>query len=267
MELNDKLDILQNRIIQLGTIAAEKQKRIGYSLKKDGTLLTESDLMISKGIIETIEELFPDCGIISEETREVSFNENAKYNFVLDPIDGTDSYAQGMPFWCISLGILDNNRVPVGGIIYSPTFGSGTQSMLIRSNPCEKEIYINSKIPKIAGKESIPRQVAIGSHTLKELNLANFQGKIRSFGSSILHLISPLIFSRIDAALVPKCYVWDIASAHAIVLKAGFEIVNSDGTPFIYDDYLVKELHKFKMPVYCAKKNTIDWLLKNLITL
>lgn len=74
---------------------------------------TESEAYLKKAINET----FPDHGIIGEEgTREAP---GAAYTWVLDALDGTANFINGMPLFCVSVGVLKQG-VPVAGAIYTP---------------------------------------------------------------------------------------------------------------------------------------------------
>jgi myo-inositol-1(or 4)-monophosphatase len=90
------LDILAAAVQDAGRQAKQQQMFIHRSYKSDGTVITETDLAISRRILGVVADLFEDVNIISEETL-TPFREDAQYTFVLDPIDGTDVYSQGLP--------------------------------------------------------------------------------------------------------------------------------------------------------------------------
>jgi myo-inositol-1(or 4)-monophosphatase len=74
---------------------------------------TESEAYLKKAI----NEKFPDHGIIGEEgTRDAP---GATYTWVLDALDGTANFINGMPLFCVSVGVL-RQGVPVAGAIYTP---------------------------------------------------------------------------------------------------------------------------------------------------
>ena len=136
-----KLDILENAIRDAGAYAKQMQSKVHRSYKADGSVLTEVDLEISHRILSLLQNLFPDCGIISEE-ETTERKEDAEYTFVLDPIDGTDVYSQGLPTFAIGLGILDKERRPVGAMISAPRFGIGKDEpsyIIIGKNICDPD--------------------------------------------------------------------------------------------------------------------------------
>src|SRR5262245_42088800 len=66
-------------------------------------LVTEADHAADKAIIGVIREHFPDHFILSEETGNVPTD--SEYKWIIDPIDGTINFAQGIPICCVSIGI------------------------------------------------------------------------------------------------------------------------------------------------------------------
>lgn len=243
-------DELAAEVRKAGQYAKQQQKRIHRMIKPDGSILTESDLAVTDSIIGAIKRIFiSDYNIVTEEIDIKGFNPKARYTFVLDPIDGTDSYSQGFPAWCIALGILDSARRPVGAMICAPRFGIGEEELFVRTDPGSDEIMIGSKhFQPYDGKDDI-RELMIGSNTFREADISSYQGKIRSYGSSIIHMLAPAIYSNIGGGVNPTCYVWDIAASHAVLLKAGMDVCYADGSPFSYTDRILLERQKYDMPL------------------
>lgn len=82
--------------------------------------VTEADRDAEQAIRALIREAFPDHGIIGEEFgRE---NEAARYQWVIDPIDGTRSFISGIPLWGTLVGLTDNGDA-VAGMMSQPFTG------------------------------------------------------------------------------------------------------------------------------------------------
>src|SRR5260221_2525028 len=75
-------------------------------------VLTEADLAIGKLIIEKIKKEYPDYNIIDEEAGVI--DNGSKFTWVVDPIDGTSNFAQGVPTYGIMIGLLQD-AVPIAG--------------------------------------------------------------------------------------------------------------------------------------------------------
>ena len=258
----DKLDILADTVRSLGFLAREKQKHVTRSYKEDGSVLTETDLEISDLIEKKVNELFPECTFISEETPSVVIPD-APYTFILDPIDGTDVYSQGMSTFAVALGILDKDRNPVGAYISAPRFGVCKEELFIRLDP-EGDLLIDDEVYVKQRDKDEPEQVTMGSNGLDNMDFTSYEGKVRVFGSSIIHLIAPIVFSNIDACVNQPCYVWDIAAAHAVLKKAGMDIRYCDGREFVYSDEFLYMKKKFSYDIYAGSEKCIKRLMQVL---
>ncbi|MCQ2412841.1 MAG: inositol monophosphatase [Sphaerochaetaceae bacterium] len=254
---------LCSAVHQCGVAARKNQSQIHRSFKADGTILTETDLAVSDAILATLKKYYPDCNIITEEIDLHDFKDGARYTFVLDPIDGTDSYSQGIATWCVALGILDENRVPCGGIVFAPRFGVGTEELFFCSMPGDDRIFLNGELFTPPQHYDAPKQVTLGSNVLRYTDISAFGGKIRSFGSSITHIVAPLAFSNIDACFDPLCYAWDIAAAHALVLKAGMVVKYYDGSDVVYDDRLLLERKMIRLPLLVGNEGCVKYMKEN----
>lgn len=256
------LDTLAEAVRAAGAMAKLNQQHIQRSYKTDGTVITETDLAISARILGLVAELFPEVNIISEETL-TPFNDKAPYTFVLDPIDGTDVYSQGLPSWAVALGILDRNRTPVGAMISAPRWGLGEDELFLRLDP-GGQLLINGKPFSIGADKDFPHQITMGSSGQRLMDFSHYEGKIRIFGSSILHMLSPLLYDHIQGCVNQSCYVWDIAAAHAALLCVGMDIEYVDGTAFVYDDAFLLERKPFSPSFYAGNKACIKALRRVL---
>ena len=255
---------LCSTIHQCGQAARENQKFIHRSFKYDGSILTETDLAVSDAVLAQLRKLYPDCNIVTEEIDLHDFKEGARYTFVLDPIDGTDAYSQGLPTWCVSCGILDSHRKPCGAVVFAPRFGVGTQELFCCSMPGDDKIYCNGKLHETPKHYDQPKQMVVGSNTNNFVDLRPYNGKLRSFGSSILHMIAPVFFSNLDCTTNPFCFAWDVAGANGIVIKSGLQIMYCDGSEIEYDDDLLLKRHEVRTHILVGNKGCIKWMRENL---
>ncbi len=257
-----KFDLLENKIVALGQWAVKKQKDLHIRYKEDNSPVTEVDERISREIVSLIKELFPECSIISEEeyTERII---NPPLTFVLDPIDGTDVYSQGIPSFAISLGVLDSSFTPIGAIVYAPRFGRGDTSGLLLRLDLGGEPTINGKkliVPNPEEKKNTIKQITISSSLVKYLDFSSFEGKVRIFGSQILQILSPSIFSNITASINEPCYIWDYAGAHAIIKSLGMDIYTKENEVFTYsEDFLRRK--KAECITYCGYKESVEKLI------
>jgi myo-inositol-1(or 4)-monophosphatase len=253
----DNYDRIAELILTMGDLACEAQKNIVRNYKNDGTVLTKTDLHISEQVCILIAELFPEANIVTEEALH-PFKADAPLTFILDPIDGTDVYSQGLPGWCIGLGILDADHRCIGGMVNAPRWGlSRDEGLFLRLDP-GKPLLLNGYLFHADANKDKVEQIAMASHAPRYFNLQRFTGKIRCYGSNLLHMLSSLVHSNIQASLCVPCFAWDIAAAQAIVESQGLLVVYADGKPFLYDSKLLQERRPFEGLMVCGSAKAVE---------
>jgi fructose-1,6-bisphosphatase/inositol monophosphatase family enzyme len=221
-------------IVAAGDLAALHQGSVVRSFKPDGSVLTETDLEVNRMLTEAIEAHFPDANIVSEE-HSGTFIPGKEWTFAVDPIDGTDAYSQGMPGWCVAVGILDQHLEPVGGIIYAPRWGFDSScGMLLSALPGEPVLYNGKPLGDQKKDEDQCLQLMISSKLHRKFDLSAYPGKVRSLGSTILHIVAPLIHPGVTGALLAPCFIWDIAAAHGIVSRKNISVSYLSGEKINY---------------------------------
>src|SRR2546423_15329583 len=93
--------------------AKEFQRFFNGSFKisnKEGVnnLVTEADHAAEKAIIDIIQKTFPHHFILSEEVGEIQTA--SEYKWIIDPIDGTVNFANGIPLCCVSMELEHNGE-------------------------------------------------------------------------------------------------------------------------------------------------------------
>ncbi|RPI27726.1 MAG: inositol monophosphatase, partial [Acidobacteria bacterium] len=90
-----------------------------FKIYKKGivNLVTEVDLKAEKMILDRIRRDFPDHHILSEE--KGSYEGEADYRWVIDPLDGTTNYSHRYPAFCVSIG-LEHAGKTLLGVVYNP---------------------------------------------------------------------------------------------------------------------------------------------------
>jgi len=253
----DNYDRIAELLIAMGHFACDAQKDIVRDYKSDGTVLTKTDLFISEQVTRKIAELFPEANIVTEEALH-PYHSGAPLTFILDPIDGTDVYSQGLPGWCIGLGILDSAFRCIGGMVNAPRWGlSRDEGLFLRLDPGAQLLLNNSPFHVGDNKDKV-EQIAMASHAPRYFNLQKFKGKIRFYGSNLLHMLSALVHSNIQGSISVPCFAWDIAAAQAIVESQGLEVRYADGSPFVYDSKLLQERRPFDGLMICGSVKAIE---------
>ena len=226
-------DNLLEAVKRAGQRAWEIQGEVAREYKHDGSVLTRADIEINTALSEAILSSFPNANIIAEE-QATPFSSEKPWTFTIDPIDGTDSYSQGMPGWCVAIGIHDHELTPVGGIVSAPRWGTdGTEGLFVYQLPIGEHGIVGAD-PGDEDSRAKATSLMIGSKIHRRFDFASYPGKIRGIGSSILHGLAPLIHPDVAASLLIPSFIWDISAAHGIVRNRGIEVVYPDGREVLY---------------------------------
>jgi myo-inositol-1(or 4)-monophosphatase len=200
--------------------------------KSDGTRVTPVDVAISENIFRDLRAEFPDDHYFSEESSELSAPVplTRPFSWVLDPIDGTNNFALGIPHCAIALALVEGG-MPVYGVVYDlsrrtlmhggPGFGlqDGERSAQVAPGPPGRDSLIGLHSP--SDKSLVP---------LAEAVLARF--KVRALGSATLHL-AYVAAGLLDGAADYNVKIWDLAAAIPLLRAAGGEIcfINGEQLP------------------------------------
>lgn len=117
----DYQNFIANASEEVSVIARDNFGKVSGVVKEgdNNQVLTETDLQIGKAIIDRIKIEFPEHNIIDEEAGVIDNKSN--FTWVIDPIDGTSNFANGIPLYGIMLGLLKDNE-PIAGGLALPSF-------------------------------------------------------------------------------------------------------------------------------------------------
>jgi len=201
--------------------------------KADDTRVTFADFAISERIFTDIRRSFPDDNFCSEESSpsdEVLDLKSARHTWVLDPIDGTNNYAQAIPFCAISLALLRDGE-PVYGLLYDLS-----RDRLVQGGPGEGLFEGCRKIVP-AEVPFTQREGLVGAHfpfPAKHLDtLAPLMStyRLRTLGSGALN-ITYTALGIFDGVFDFKVKIWDIAAGLAFLKAVGYEVIFLAEDPF-----------------------------------
>lgn len=115
------LDTLSTILTEAGAQALDFFNTLGarsIEAKAPGDFVSDADRAVEATLRGLLEAHFPDCGILGEE---MGGDATGRF-WAVDPIDGTANFLSGLPFWTISVGLMDNGHPVTGGIL-APALG------------------------------------------------------------------------------------------------------------------------------------------------
>ena len=198
-------------------------------LKSDQSPVTVADVETEKTIKQIILDAFPDHGFFGEETGKV--NQDAEYNWLIDPIDGTKSFVRRYPFFSTQIALMKGDEL-IMGVSNAPVFGEMAYA--------EKGYgaYLNDEPIKVSdiaeiGKATLSMgniaTVAGTSQWAKVGELVRSVNRVRGYGDFYhYHLLAA---GKIDIVLESDVNILDIAALSVIVEEAGGKFTDLEGKP------------------------------------
>ncbi|MDE8604818.1 inositol monophosphatase [Marinomonas sp. RSW2] len=119
--MENEYQILESAIKKAGRRAQIiRQSGLSVTVKGRQDFVSEADVSVENELKEVIHALFPEDGFLGEESGLVLGTVTKKSGvWVIDPIDGTTNYLQGMDYWCISVAYVINDVIQLG-FVYAP---------------------------------------------------------------------------------------------------------------------------------------------------
>ncbi len=202
-------------------------KQVSYKGRAD--IVTDVDLAAERAILEMLTEEYPEFGTLAEESKPTeSFS---PYTWVVDPLDGTRNYANGIPHFCTVVALMHEDE-PVLGVTFDP----------IREELFSAELgrgaFLNRVPLKVSGVQEL-RQALLGcdlGYVDEKAGLAIdlvrslWPGivSVRLMGSAALG-VAYAAAGRVDLYFHHSLSPWDIAAGLLLVREAGGTVVDRQG--------------------------------------
>ena len=211
-------------------------ENLQVSTKGPGDFVTSADKRTEKIIIEELQKAHSDYGIITEESGSIN-TANKNNRWIIDPIDGTTNFLNGIPQFAISIGYEEESEIKCG-VIFDPI--KNEMFCAEKGNGA----YLNNSRIRVSNKKKLkdallvtggPRQSSkikkeIFSEFVEVSN--NILSPVRKFGSAALDL-AYVACGRFDGYWQRELSYWDVAAGIIILKEAGgfvdfFEEDNKD---------------------------------------
>lgn len=211
-------------------------KRHKVSYKGRDNIVTDVDKAAEKIIISEILSYYPSHSILSEESPPRSGN--ARFRWIIDPLDGTTNFAHAFPFFCVSIALEIDGRIEAG-VVYDPM----REELFVAARG--KGARLNGRKISVSTVDSIvdgflATGFSYGTRR-KDRNLANFKAllmkslAIRRAGSAALDLCY-VACGRFDGFWEMDLHPWDSAAGMLIVEEAGGRVTRFDGAKYTCHD-------------------------------
>ena len=198
-------------------------ENLQVSSKGPGDFVSSADKRTEKILIDELQKAHPEYGIITEESGYIN-KLNTKNRYIIDPIDGTLNFLNGIPQFAISIGYEENNEIKCG-VIFNP---------IMNEMFCAEKgngAYLNNSRIRVSKQKKIKDALIVtggpkGASKIKDkifseyINVSKNVSNVRKFGSAALD-IAYVACGRFDGYWQRELNYWDIAAGIIILREAG----------------------------------------------
>ena len=201
------------------------------SFKGPTDIVTDVDLAAEKAVLDLLREEYPGFGILAEESKPVE--SASPYTWVVDPLDGTRNYANGIPHFCTVVALARGDE-PVLGVIYDPV----REEMFTAEEG--RGAFLNGEPLSVSeGRELgmallccdlgyVDEKAGVALDMIRSL----WPGllSLRLMGSAALG-VAYAAAGRVDLYFHHSLSPWDIAAGLLLVREAGGVVMDKQGGP------------------------------------
>jgi myo-inositol-1(or 4)-monophosphatase len=245
-----------------GQRAMEELRYIKKTIKNGNEMVTQADPICQKLIIDRIRETFPDHGFLAEEGPDGSLlRVNPRMGesiwWVVDPIDGTNNFANGLLCFSVAIAAIFEGE-PIVGVIFDPA----TDSMYTAAH--DMDAQLNSSRIIVSEDEIGPfASFGVDSHAHPSIDAGKqkmmTQTRYRCLGSTAMHL-AYVAKGAMIGTVTAGVKLWDYAAGALLIERAGGIFTDIDGnSPFPID---METYEPGPLPVLGTSKRTHQKILE-----
>jgi myo-inositol-1(or 4)-monophosphatase len=194
-------------------------------------LVSYVDKTAEEILVNGLRNLLPGCGFITEENTAGSAGE--QYRWVIDPLDGTTNFVHGVPCYCVSVALLNNEEL-ILGIVHEVNLNECFYSF--QGAP----VFCNENQIKVSGRQKLSDSLIVTGFPYTNFNRLEQYMKIFDFCMHHTHGIRRPGSAAVDLAYVAAgrfeafyeygLNSWDIAAGAFLVQQAGGKVSDFSGS-------------------------------------
>ena len=231
--MNSDLSIAKTAAIEAGGIILNYYKA-DYEIKDKGyhNPVTTADNAADTRLKEILTETRPEYGWLSEETVDSHKRLKKERVWIVDPLDGTKEFIEGVPHFVVSVALVENGN-PIVGVLYNPV--TAETFTAAKGEGAE----LNGEKIQCATKDNVGNMVILNSRSETRRGLwAPYDGtfgELRAIGSVAYKLgLTAAGKADIFASLRPK-NEWDICAGNCIINEAGGKLIDLKGNRVVFN--------------------------------
>lgn len=221
---------LRDAVVAAGRIAMDAFGRGGRSWEKSpGQVLTETDLAVDHTLKDSLGNLLQSAAWLSEESPDDGKRLTRSHVWVVDPIDGTRSFAKGRPEFTISVALVEAGR-PVLACLLNPATDE-----LFEARTGHGATLNRTRLDIAEPADRATARIVLSASERKAQKLDAFfpKAQVSSIGS-LAYKMALVASGRFDAYFSwRRSQDWDIAAALLILTEAGGKATDRAGAPLL----------------------------------
>jgi myo-inositol-1(or 4)-monophosphatase len=211
-------------------------------------VLTEADIAIGKQLVASVQAAYPEHNVIDEEAGVI--DKGSRYTWVIDPIEATSNFANGLLDYGIMVGLLED-ATPIAGGIIVPAYDRLYLAEKGRGATCNGiPIHVSTEtaLKNVLISFGIDSNAAHPEETIHECRmLADIVLAARNMRNSGCEAVDPMHVAegKLGGRVNMCSKIWDNVGPQAIAEEAGVVWTAADGTPMDYSDPLKRAEQNF----------------------
>jgi myo-inositol-1(or 4)-monophosphatase len=200
-------------------------------------LVTEFDRASEALLLARLAALTPDIPVVGEESSTGGTAPRSGLCWYVDPIDGTTNFVHGHPFWCVAVGLCEDDQ-PVAGAVVAPSLRlswvgwidpAGAATAALRDGqPCRVSETAALEESMLGTGFPAQRELAPGNNFDSFVAVKKQAQAVRRCGSAAIDLCL-VADGTYDGYWERTLHAWDTVAASAVVLAAGGRVTALDG--------------------------------------
>lgn len=246
------LEFLRACLVEAGQMALTQRGQMVAEVKADLSPVTVVDRQVETFLIERIAARYPSHQVLSEESGLHPHEQ--EFTWVIDPIDGTRSFASGLPIWGVSIGVFSQGEPHAGGLYLPVTremyWGTRTQAF-----------YNQQPIPPVRSVELDSPLVFLAVPSNFHLHFEISYPRQRSMGSTAAHLAYTAVRAAVGT-LMRSVSLWDVAGLLPVLSAVGIEFGALSGREF--NPFEMMDGKNAREPLIAAHPSVINILRESI---
>lgn len=198
-------------------------------------LVTAADKSSEAVILKMLYRHFPEHGILAEESGKLG-NQESRYTWAIDPLDGTTNFAHNFPLYAVSIGLMIDD-IPQLGVVYNPASNQLFRAARGLGATCNRIPIQVSQTTELSRSLLVTgfaydRRETTDNNYAEFCHLTHLTQGVRRSGSASLDLTF-VAAGSLDGYWERGLSTWDIAAGIVILEEAGGMVTAYDRTPLV----------------------------------